>query len=626
MRHFRRFRGKTRLVRLAGIASIPAIVIGTMSAGAAAKPNPGPAHEPSLAHHGVAIAAAPAALNEGGKNSGWPGGRWKPYAPMYGVTTVANVPIRMDDGVTLIADIEYPTVLATGQRAPGKFPVLLEQNPYFCDVPPGNANDFYVSRGYIFAAVCVRGAGRSGGSFGLYGAREQKDGAELAHWAAAIDGSDGKVGTYGCSYVGFNQFPAGGGTPDSPVKAMIPACASTQIYPAFMSGAGMPTLNVPGFLQNGSGILVGPRAAAFTKPVAANILSGGADAYDGAFWNERSFTRYLAPIVRSRIPVLLYSGWDDIYQGEPLADWAMLQNLAAGNDAPYPEPTPPGLRPSGRYQIVIGPWHHGQGLSPDLELEWYDTWLKGVNTGMGRTTTPIHMFDVTRGVWVNASRYPLTGSYTPYFLGSAGGLERRAPAQDGSESLQYAPGPSVAYTTKPFGSGGTLAGPVDATLYASSTSTNLELVATLQDIAPDGTATRLAAGAVVGSLRQTDTQRDWRDENGLMIQPHCACTADSYLSPGMVYRFDIALKPVAATIMPGHELRLVITSQDTADCAPSSARPDTPCIPTAPQSLTLPGTYTIMHGPQAPSAVNLPILPLGYFTAAGSGPIPTNWG
>ena len=40
---------------------------------------------------------------------------------------------------------------------------------------------------------------------------------------------------------------------------------------------------------------------------------------------------------------------------------------------------------TGRYQIVIGPWKHGQGLDDSIQLEWYDTWLKGKDTGIADT-------------------------------------------------------------------------------------------------------------------------------------------------------------------------------------------------------------------------------------------------
>lgn len=48
-------------------------------------------------------------------------------------TDPVGVTVRMSDGVTLVGDVIYPADPTTGQRADGRFPVLLVQNPYYCD-------------------------------------------------------------------------------------------------------------------------------------------------------------------------------------------------------------------------------------------------------------------------------------------------------------------------------------------------------------------------------------------------------------------------------------------------------------------------------------------------------------
>jgi len=42
----------------------------------------------------------------------------------------SQLAVTMSDGVELKADVSYPTDPATGERAPGPFPVLLTQSPY----------------------------------------------------------------------------------------------------------------------------------------------------------------------------------------------------------------------------------------------------------------------------------------------------------------------------------------------------------------------------------------------------------------------------------------------------------------------------------------------------------------
>src|SRR5215210_2436058 len=158
--------------------------------------------------------------------------------------TVPNVAVTMDDGVALVGDVMYPTDPATGDRAPGRFPVLLTQNPYTCQTTAGNTGpadpfgpgttgtSYFVGRGYILAAICVRGTGRSGGTFEFFGSREQQDGVALVDWAAhRVEGSNGVVGLTGCSYLGATQLFIAGALPaSSPVKAILPSCWGAETY------------------------------------------------------------------------------------------------------------------------------------------------------------------------------------------------------------------------------------------------------------------------------------------------------------------------------------------------------------------------------------------------------------
>ena len=75
----------------------------------------------------------------------------------------------MSDGITLRADIHYPTDPATGEPASGRFPVLLSMTPYGKKAPPpaaqigGGATPYLIRRGYIEVMADVRGTGASGG-------------------------------------------------------------------------------------------------------------------------------------------------------------------------------------------------------------------------------------------------------------------------------------------------------------------------------------------------------------------------------------------------------------------------------------------------------------------------------
>ena len=587
-----------------------------------------------------AVPAATASQAATSTSTPWPGGRWQPDLVQYGEELVADQPIVTSDGVTLRADVYYPADPSTGQRAPGRFPVILAQTPYACGSPQTAAvpydTGYFVDRGYIFVIACLRGTGRSGGTFDLLDPREGSDGAQIVEWAAhRLPGSDGLVGGNGCSYVGITQLMTAASLgPDSPLKAIIPVGVSAdELYRELFFSWGMPTdfatVGGPQALS-----LIGPGGLAWGATALPNMLGGGSLAYDGPYWQQRTVAGYVARAAANNVPALIWLGWNDVVTSGGPNVYSEYQNAYAHR--PADGPMSPAQPATGRAQLVIGPWTHCQGVSDDLELEWYDTWLKHEPTGMADTTTPIHAYESGAGSWVNASDYPMVAKYTPYYLNSDGALTRTRPASTSTATLTWAqpqpsvPGTMVTYTSAPFPDGATLAGPVSASVYASSTGRNLSLIATLEDVAPDGAVTDLTRGNVVGSLRALDQQRSWHDQDGVDIRPYGTFAADSYLTPAKPALFEFTLRPVVATVAPGHSLRVVVTSQTPASACTewtsTNSGSEDPCSPTPQQAQTLPGTYTLLANPRMPSAINLPLLPYNYFAPAGNGLEPLDWG
>lgn len=552
---------------------------------------------------------------------------WSAGPAVYGAVIDPNVKIVMPDGIALVGDVMYPADPGTGQRAIGKFPVLLAQNPYRCQSTARNdgfgsaAGDptFFARHGYIFASICVRGAGRSGGTFAFFGQQEQDDGVRLVHWAAhRLSGSNGVVGLDGCSYLGNDQlFTAGALGPHSPVKALLPSCAGSEQYREVFFSGGMPTQTF-NYLRSLT-FLIGDQAGAFGNAVAANIAAGGDDAYYRSFWQQREPGNWAAQIVNTGIPVLLWTGWHDIYIENALSMYAYLQN--AYFHRPVYSALGPGRPTTPKYQIVVGAGGHGQGISQAMEIEWFDTWLKKKRTPFTTTPTPMHIYEQGSNTWVNTSSYPMVERYTPYYLGAGNTLTITPPRRTGgSYAISYTqPGSangSLTYTTAPFKKGATLAGPISATIYASSTSTNLNIIATLSVVAPDGAVTALTSGSLVGSLRALEPGRSWADGRGIDIRPYGSFSRDSYLQPGKIYELNIALAPRVTQVEPRDSLRLTITTQAATSTCKAALGSD-PCFPTSPQRATLPGVYHIFSSAGAPSAINIPLEPYACFPPTG---------
>ncbi len=140
-----------------------------------------------------------------------------------------DVPVEMDDGVVLRADLYRPD-------SHGIFPAVLSYGPYakwlhFADGSPhqwermsaehpdtvrGSSNTYqawevvdpekWVPDGYICIRVDSRGSGRSPGYLDPWSPRETLDLYQCIEWAGTRDWSNGKVGLSGISYYAINQW------------------------------------------------------------------------------------------------------------------------------------------------------------------------------------------------------------------------------------------------------------------------------------------------------------------------------------------------------------------------------------------------------------------------------------
>jgi predicted acyl esterase len=558
------------------------------------------------------------------------------------MTVESNVPVKMSDSATLIANIGYPSDPSTGQPVAGTSPVLLTQDPYTFGQQP---QSFYVTRGYINAVVEQRGSGDTSGPGGSevalddsFGPRLVEDGVELVHWAAHLRGSNGEVGLDGCSALGVIQiFTAAAVGAHSPLKEILPACASFGYDSEFAGGVPDQLIGLAKSTSALSSVLYGPKNAganqAWTANFATQILDGGNQAYDRSFWRDRTTYNVIPKIVANGIPALLWSGWYPNDGQGSLKEYAIFQN--AFDHRPPDGPMSPNQSTTSRYQVVIGPWMHGQGLDQSIQLEWYDTWLRGEHTGITATHTPMHVYDLNGNAWVNAATYPITDAYTAYHLGPNGELATVPKKAAGSAQLAWGQ-PTQAGATLSFDSQAVhekelIAGPISATIFARSSNRNLDLIASLFDVAPGNQTTQIAEGNIVGSLRAVARQSSWYDKHGLMVDPDHPFLSNDYAPANSLQRYDIELSPSLYSVLPGHRLELELSTQPpTSECGANleaALGQAYPCDPSTPQRATLPGgRYTVVWSDSMQSSVNLPILAQNALPVAASAATQTSQG
>ena len=151
------------------------------------------------------------------------------YGQTYTVVTDHAVPAKMRDGVTLIADVYCP-------KADGKFPVQLQRTPYN-RIGGARSAEQMAEHGYVVIIQDTRGRFDSQGEF--YPFRfESQDGYDSVEWAASLPYSNGKVGTFGGSYVGATQMLAAIAKPPHLV-AIFPYVTASEYYDGwtYQSGA-----------------------------------------------------------------------------------------------------------------------------------------------------------------------------------------------------------------------------------------------------------------------------------------------------------------------------------------------------------------------------------------------------
>ena len=581
---------------------------------------------------------------------------WTPRAEQYaGTTTRADLPIRRSDGVVLRGDLVLPTD-AEGNAVDRPLPVIVTITAYNKTVLLNGAGStlaggdpaYLVKRGYAQLTVDARGTGSSGGQWAAFSAREDKDAGEIVAWAHRQPWSNGKVGMTGASYMGISQLFAAGNHPPG-LKAIFPQVPAADVYRDVVASGGQIDVGfIPLWLglvtatglippaytgtepQDGIGTLLEHLMAggSFTLPLSLDALGGGDAAYDGPFYRERSPIEVLDDVT---VPTFLVGGEYDLFQrGTPL-DFEELQS----NGAPV--------------KMILGPWDHlegssgaavgdaGYGSLSELQLRWFDHWIKGRDTDLGQIA-PVTYFEQGTDRWVHAGKfvdsdlharsYALSGTAT--MGGGAGELRRTTPVAGSSTMLPvpvsglctrstnqwtagvlntlWADNPcftdnnlndlsGLTFETAPMTDQVRFQGPINAHLFVSTLAGDGMLSVAVEDVAPDGTVHRITGGWQVISQRKLDRSRS-RYLDGELIQPYHPFTreAKAPLATGQVAPVDVEVFPTGAAIQPGHRLRITIQGYDV----PHLLAPVTDVVT---QALPI----TLYTGPEHPSVLTLPV-------------------
>lgn len=337
-------------------------------------------------------------------------------------TVHRDLRVPMRDGVALIADHYEPLT-------PTPAGTLLVRGPYGRGFPENALfAAVYARRGYHVVVQSVRGTFGSEGVFNPM-VQERADGADTVAWLRDQSWFTGTFATIGMSYLGFTQWALLADPPPELMAAVI--IVGPHDFRTAVWGAGSFALNdflgwsysvshqedtgkLRGMLRQVRSLKrIGRAAAEFPLGEAGRTLLGaGAPWYESwlqppdgnaEFWDLRRFADALD---HAQIPVLLISGWQDIFLEQTLEQYRQLH--ARDVDV----------------ALTMGPWTHmqttlnGAGKVTREALEWFDAHLAG---GPPVDRAPVHLYVGNSG-WIDLPAWPPATTNQDLFLESAGRL------------------------------------------------------------------------------------------------------------------------------------------------------------------------------------------------------------
>lgn len=622
--------------------------------------------------------------------------KWRSYARDPDYPGIVKLPLQFittRTGQKLAVLVALPAD-ANGNAIPGKFPVVLTQNAYRIDlgnalsnIMPiastlgiGGADSFLIRRGYISVTVDSLGSGMSDGELNLFGLPEQAAYADTVTWVTEQPWFNGSIGVAGTSYLGISSLFTASQRHPSVKAAFVNIPMGDPWRDTIGTGGMLNAWFISNWLPltqalsvfNDQAIAKYPQYSdqikAATKqhvdaiynvilPLLNNALSGqtGYATDDGTFWSDRSPIEQAHKI---QVPTFVVGSSSDIFQrNEPLLYEQLKRNV----------PTKLLIVPGAHAESILSTlidnnnmFEQGAPAATGLMLQWFDKYLKGINSGVEfqptvtqyvaglGTNLPAyttstdwpHPQAVPQRLWLHGdmslTTTAPTGNEATHTINEPPAPEVRVgtnkegnlargwvvPA-DGSEKsiswLQWSLGfvlplfdwyresdtveklqQAINYETGTMTSDYYINGPIQADIWMSSTAQEAAISVRIDDVGTDGIACPITNGLMSAAFRAVDTTRS-RYLNGEMMQPWHPFTLASkqLLVPGTPVLVPVEIFPAAAVIKKGHRLRVSISASNQAQGVWNSAS----------QTLAKGGTTTLYNDINHPSSVVFPVLP-----------------
>ena len=337
-----------------------------------------------------------------------------------------DLPARMSDGVTLLADHYVPD----GDTAA---PLVLMRSPYGRRFAVGLLARSLAYEGFQVVVQSCRGTAGSGGTFDRPFAAEAADGRDTVAWLQEQPFYPGRFATFGGSYLGYVQLalpPEAKAELFGAVLQVTPTSTHDIVWPhgalALATSLGWSTSahrgpaewrNLFRARSDRRNLRSAGRSAPLlqTYTIATESRVGfleewwtHPDASD-PYWREHDHRGSLATYT---CPVLVQGGWYDLFLEQSIDQYERL--VANGTEA----------------RLTVGPWSHGSFSAKGLRIvlaEAADFLRAAYGLTPPMAAPPVRLIDARSGTEHLLAAWPPASSPEHHHLG-AGGLTSKAPS------------------------------------------------------------------------------------------------------------------------------------------------------------------------------------------------------
>ena len=503
-----------------------------------------------------------------------------------------DVPITMDDGIVLRADVFRPL-------APGKYPVIMSYGPYgkglafqdgyktaweimarenpdaVANTSNNHANwevvdpEKWVPDGYVCVRVDSRGAGRSPGYLCHNNDREQKDYHDCIEWAAVQPWSTGKVGLNGISYYGANQWRAAATQP--PHLAAI--CVWEGWWDNYRDGNRHGGI-ICTFRKNWQDMQVKTVQHGVGERGAKSRITG-----ELVCGPETLSEQELVANRENMWAELLKRPLLTDYHRERTADLSKVKVplLSAANWGGQ------GLHPRGNFEGYLGAasqqkWLEVHGSSHwapfytdygvELQKRFFDHFLKGAANGWDKQpAVQLNVRHVDRFVIRHENEWPLARTqWTRYYLDPANMALTTTPPAAPAKLSYKTMGDGLTFLTPPLTEETEITGPSSLHLRLASGTSDADLFIVLRVFAPDGKEV-LFQGALdpltpIGQGWLRCSQRKEDPAKTLPHRPYHTHDEKQPLTPGVPVDVNVEVWPTCIVVPVGYRIGLSVRGRD----------------------------------------------------------------